>query len=142
MCFSNEYAMNSADSSFCSLAGRKALVTGASSGIGRAIALEFARAGAEVLVHCRASHQQARDVSDRCRQFGARSQVITTDLADLPALETLPDAAWRVWGGLDICVNNAGVDLLTGAKARLSYFEKLRELFEVDVRGTMLLSRE
>jgi 3-oxoacyl-[acyl-carrier protein] reductase len=54
----------------------------------------------------------------------------------------LADAAWELWGGLDACVLNAGADLLTGGDAKLDYSAKLDRLIEVDVRGTVTLSRD
>jgi len=118
---------------------RRALVTGASSGIGRAIALEFARAGADVIVHCRASQDLAERTVRDCRSYGVRSARLTADLADPQQIGTLVDRAWSLWHGLELVVNNAGVDLLTGPNARLSYAEKLQCLLDVDVRGTVLL---
>lgn len=134
--------MNSSGNPFCSLASRRALVTGASTGIGRAIALELAAGGASVLIHCRTSVEQAQNVASECRKRGVAAEVVVADLADTQALQDLPERAWSVWNGLDLWVNNAGVDLLTGDQALLPYDEKLAQLFAIDVRGTILLSRE
>jgi 3-oxoacyl-[acyl-carrier protein] reductase len=127
---------------FGDLSGRRALVTGASSGIGRAIALELAAAGADVLVHCRGSVSAGEEVVAACRKGGRRSVLLTAEFSTVDALGPLIDRAWNEWQGLDLLVNNAGADLLTGPDARLDYTRKLDRLLDIDVRGTLLLSRE
>lgn len=123
------------------LAGRRAMVTGSTSGIGRAIALELAAAGADVIVHGRRSLQQAKEVTAECQKAGVRSETLLTDLGDESALEEFAARAWDLWGGLDIWINNAGADTLTGAAAGWTFEQKLDILWQVDVRATMLLSR-
>lgn len=105
------------------------------------MALEFAAAGADVVVHCRRSAAAAEEVAQAIRGLGRRSLVLTADLSHEPSLEGFAQAAWDAWGGVDVWVNNAGADLLTGEDARLPYERKLARLLEVDVRGTILLSR-
>jgi 3-oxoacyl-[acyl-carrier protein] reductase len=139
---SNFVPSGSAAAPFALLEGRCAVVTGSSSGIGRAMALEFARAGADVLVHCRRSRAAAERVADEVRGLGRRGEVIAADLADDKALDNIVEEAWRILGRIDIWVNNAGVDLLTGDEAKADYGEKLESLLDVDVRATMLLSKE
>jgi len=123
------------------LAGRTAVVTGSSSGIGRAIALELARAGANVVVHARRSEQAAAAVAEELRGLGVQSTVLLADLADPQAAEELVERAWSWQSGLDIWINNAGADTLTGEAARWSYLQKLDVLWQVDVRGAMVCSR-
>ena len=62
------------------LTNTSALVTGASSGIGRSIALALAQAGADVLVHCRQSVEEGQKVVDRIRSYGQKSAILTGDL--------------------------------------------------------------
>lgn len=126
---------------FAKLVGMRAVVTGASTGIGRAIAREFAVAGASVLVHCRHSRDHAESLVHEIRTAGGEADVTLADVGDVGELESFVESAWQRLGGIDIWVNNAGVDLLTGDNARLDYPQKLQRLFEVDVRGTMLLGR-
>ncbi len=95
---------------FCSLAGKTALVTGGSRGIGRSIALELARAGAAVVVGYRSGQQQAEEVA---AAIGGRA--IQADVADAEAAAALVAAA----GDVDILVNNAGLTR-DGLLARMS----------------------
>jgi 3-oxoacyl-[acyl-carrier protein] reductase len=124
-----------------SLAGLTAVVTGSSSGIGRAIAVEFAAAGASVLVHARRSQQAAENVADAVRALGAASTVELADVADAQACQQLVERAWAWRGRVDIWVNNAGSDTLTGEAGKWSYERKLDALWQVDVRGTIMLAR-
>jgi 3-oxoacyl-[acyl-carrier protein] reductase len=123
-----------------SLAGRAVLVTGASSGIGRAIALAAARAGADVAITYRANEPGARDVEREIRSLGRRAAVITLDLSDAESLKALGPAAGAALGRIDVWINNAGADILTGDAATLSTEAKLDLLLTVDLRGTMLAS--
>ena len=123
------------------LAGRRAVVTGSTSGIGRAIALELAAAGADAIVHGRRSKAAAEETAARVRLAGVRSEVFLADLSDGEACRRLVEETWACWGGLDIWINNAGVDTLTGAAASWPFERKLRELLAVDVTATMMLAR-
>jgi 3-oxoacyl-[acyl-carrier protein] reductase len=96
--------------SFASLEGRTALVTGASKGIGRAIALELGRAGAHVVVGFRTGREEAEAVA---AEIGGRA--VQADVADAAAARALVEAA----GELDILVNNAGLTR-DGLLARMS----------------------
>lgn len=122
------------------LTGRAVLVTGASSGIGRAIALACARAGADVAITYHANPEGAGDVELEVRACGRRAAVIALDLADPSSVRALGPAARDAIGRLDVWINNAGADILTGPGASLSTIEKLDLLLAVDLRGTMLAS--
>ncbi|HBI46297.1 MAG TPA: 2-amino-4-hydroxy-6-hydroxymethyldihydropteridine diphosphokinase [Planctomycetales bacterium] len=123
------------------LTGLRALVTGSTSGIGLAVALELASAGADVIVHGRRSLEAAEETASQVRGAGGRSAVLLADLRDRAECQRLADNAWEVWKGLDVCVNNAGTDTLTGEAASWPFERKLQELLAVDVTATMLLSR-
>jgi 3-oxoacyl-[acyl-carrier protein] reductase len=122
------------------LAGRAVLVTGASGGIGRAIALAAARAGADVALTWRANEDGVREVEREIRTLGRRAAVIRLDLTDEGSIGGVGPAARDALGGLDVWVNNAGADVLTGANASHPDVQKLDLLLRVDLRGTMLAS--
>jgi len=123
------------------LAGQTAVVTGASSGIGRAVALELAAAGAAVLVHARRSRAAALEVVSEVRSQGGQSEVTLADLADPAEHEVLFQQAWQWRGGVDVWVNNAGADVLRGDAAGWSFERKLQALWQVDVMATIRLGR-
>jgi 3-oxoacyl-[acyl-carrier protein] reductase len=122
------------------LAGRGVLITGASSGIGRAIAVAAARAGADVALTYRSNATGARETEAQIHAIGRRAITFQLDLADEPALATLGSRVRDGLGRLDTWVNNAGADILTGASASLSDVQKMDLLMSVDLRGTILAS--
>jgi 2-amino-4-hydroxy-6-hydroxymethyldihydropteridine diphosphokinase len=123
------------------LGGQRALVTGSTNGIGRAIAVALATAGSDVIIHGRRSADVARSVIEQTSALGVRSQFLQADLRDPVAGQRLLEQAWDVWGGLDVCVFNAGADTLTGSAASWPFERKLAELLAVDVTATVLLAR-
>jgi 3-oxoacyl-[acyl-carrier protein] reductase len=122
------------------LAGRGVLVTGASSGIGRAIAIAMARAGADVALTYRSNEPGARETARSIERLGRRTAVLRLDLADEALVRAVGPAARDGLGRLDVWVNNAGADILTGPAETLSREQKLDLLLAVDLRGTMLAS--
>jgi glucose 1-dehydrogenase len=91
------------------LSGQKALVTGASSGIGRAIAIALAEAGADVVVNYASSERPAREVADRIEAGGGRALVVKADVSSEDDVERMFAVTLREFGTLDILVNNAGL---------------------------------
>jgi 3-oxoacyl-[acyl-carrier protein] reductase len=122
------------------LAGRAVLVTGGSSGIGSAIALAAARAGADVAVTYRSNAAGAAELQQAIAALGRRAAALHLDLADDASIAEVGPAARRALGRLDVWINNAGADILTGPGASLSRTAKLDLLIAVDLRGTMLAS--
>jgi 3-oxoacyl-[acyl-carrier protein] reductase len=123
------------------LRGSRAAVLGSTSGIGRAVALALADAGADVIVHGRTSRDQADAVAADVLARGGRSAVLMADLADRAAGDRLVDDAWSIWNGLDAWLHIAGADTLTGASAKLPFDAKLDLLWSVDVAATIRLCR-
>ena len=107
-----------------SLQGKKALVTGGSKGIGRAIALAFAEAGADVAIAARSPVELAATAAE-LRAYGGIASAIPVDLGCPSEIEGLAEAAIGTLGGLDILVNNAGI---IGSAA--SAFEADRDSFD------------
>ncbi len=124
------------------LLGNTAVITGSASGIGRAIALQLAAAGADCLIHTRKNETAARQVVGQIRQMGRQAELKLADLSQAQACSQLAEDAWAWHGGVDLWVNNAGADVLTGEAAQGSFDEKLDQLWRVDVRATIGLSRD
>jgi len=128
------------------LDGMRALVTGSTRGIGRAIAIALARQGADVIIHGRmlkddpSRRHAAHEVEQQVASHGRRHFLIAGDVAD-PANDELVHQGWDHWSGLEIWVNNAGADILTGEAAGWPFERKLDALLDVDVKATMRLSR-
>lgn len=119
------------------LAGQVVVVTGASTGIGRAIALACGRGGARVVVNFARSADAAAAVAAEAGQAICVQADVTTD----DGVAAILEAAVREWGRIDAWVNNAGADILTGLAAELSDVGKLERLWRVDVLGTFRCCR-
>jgi NAD(P)-dependent dehydrogenase (short-subunit alcohol dehydrogenase family) len=119
--------------------GKKALVTGGGRGIGRAIALAFARQGADVAVAAR-SLNELEQVAEEIRTLGRRAFVLQVDMARVEQAREMVEVAARELGGLDILVNNAGgiVDL-PGAAGPLSEAtpEAFDAMYAVNLRSPL-----
>ena len=122
------------------LEGKVVVVTGASSGIGRAIAGRCAGAGADVLISYRRNRRGADEVAGELAATGRRVEVLQADIAREEDVATLTREARARFGQVDVWINNAGADILTGEATRLTPLEKLDLLLAVDVRGTVLAS--
>ena len=91
------------------LEGKTALVTGAGRGIGRQIALTLAAEGADVIVNCNASCEQAEKTAEEIRKLGRRAEVLQASVADFQACGDMVKKALELFGHIDILVNNAGI---------------------------------
>ncbi|MDX2192098.1 MAG: SDR family oxidoreductase [Gemmatimonadales bacterium] len=121
------------------LSGQHVVVTGASSGIGRAIALACARAGADVTLTFRANRAGAEAVAREVAALGRGARTLPLDLADPASCAALVEAAFAD-GPVHGWVHNAGADILTGAAAALDREAKLALVLDADVRGTARLA--
>ena len=91
--------------------GKRVLVTGSGTGIGRGVALEFAREGAAVVLHYAHSEAGAASAVDEIRSAGGTAEVFQADLADIEQVRALASQAIDFLGGLDVLVNNAGITM-------------------------------
>ena len=91
------------------LDGKTALVTGASRGIGRGIAVKFASQGADVAFTYLSSEEKARELEDELKKFGVRARGYKSDAADYAEAESLINQVVEEFGKLDVVVNNAGI---------------------------------
>lgn len=89
------------------LAGKVALVTGAARGIGRAVALELAHHGADIVINDSRNHDEANQVAAAIEKMGRRAHVCLADVGDRLQVERMFDEALRAFGRVDILVNNA-----------------------------------
>ena len=112
------------------LAGRVALVTGAARGIGKAIVLALAQAGADVAVNYRERERDALAVTDAVHKLGRRAMAIRADVSDSGAVNGLIAAVESEFGGVDLLVNNAGIAIRRG----------LDDLTEVDFDRTIAVN--
>jgi 3-oxoacyl-[acyl-carrier protein] reductase len=90
------------------LTGRAAVVTGSSRGVGRSVALAFAREGADVLINYSASEGPAQEAVEQIRSMGRKSLAVRADVTSSAEVENMMAAAKEEFGRLDILVNNAG----------------------------------
>lgn len=122
------------------LLGAQAVVTGGSSGIGRGIALAFAAEGADVVVTYRRNREGADATVSRIERLGRRAWALRVDVAREAEARDLVARAYARLGRVDVWVNNAGADILTGSGRALSPSKKLDLVLAVDVKGTALCS--
>ena len=124
-----------------SLAGKTALVTGASRGIGRATALALAQKGAQVLVHYSSAAAEAEAVVNEIRALGGRAQAICADLSAADAPHKLAARVREIVGArLDILVANAGIS--KAAPIEETSVEDFDRLFAVNVRAPFFLVQQ
>ncbi|SNZ09527.1 3-oxoacyl-[acyl-carrier-protein] reductase [Terribacillus aidingensis] len=121
------------------LAGKAALVTGASRGIGREIALELARKGANVAVNYSGSKEKAEAVAEEIRALGQESIVIQANVAEEDSVKAMVKQTIDAFGSLDILVNNAGItrdNLLMRMKE-----EEFDAVIQTNLKGVFLCTK-
>jgi glucose 1-dehydrogenase/3-oxoacyl-[acyl-carrier protein] reductase len=121
------------------LKGKKALVTGASRGIGRGIAEVFADEGADVAVNYVHSSKQAEEVAKSLQAKGRKAIVVQGDVAKRADVEAMIDKAWKELGGLDILVNNAGIETIVPFLELTD--DQWTQLVDINLRGAWMCSQ-
>ena len=122
------------------LSGQKALVTGASSGIGRAIALTLAEAGADVVVNFVGLSEAADEVVSAIRKIGANAISILADVSQEGQVQTMFKRAIEEFGTVDILVNNAGIQ--SNAPLDRMTIEQWNSVIGTNLTGQFLCARE
>ena len=121
------------------LQGKKAIVTGASRGIGRGIAEVFADEGADVVVNYVAHPEKAEEVATALRAKGRKAITVRADVARRADVEAMMDRAWKEFGPIDILVNNAGIETIVPFLELTD--EQWTRLVDVNLRGAWLCSQ-
>ncbi|WP_406436324.1 SDR family oxidoreductase [Streptomyces sp. NBC_00631] len=122
-----------------STASRVAIVTGASGGIGRAVAERLAADGVAVVVHYAGNKSRAGEVVDTITASGGQATAISGDVADEGEMAALFEQTGRLYGGVDVVVNTAGIMLLSPlADLDLADFDRMHR---TNVRGTFVVSQ-
>src|SRR5262245_55388375 len=122
------------------LAGRGAVVTGASSGIGQAVAIAFAREGASLLLTYRRNASGANEVARQIRASGGDALPLEAGSSREADVARLGEEALARPPRVGVWVNSAGADILSGGGAALDGVKKLDQALDVDLRGTVLCS--
>ncbi|SFC61341.1 3-oxoacyl-[acyl-carrier-protein] reductase [Halobiforma haloterrestris] len=116
------------------LADQTCLVTGSSRGIGRDIALEFARCGADVVVNYRSSDEKAREVTERIRENDETAIAVGADVSDPDDVSEMVERVHEEVGQVDVLVNNAGITI--DRKFENMTYEDWTTVMEVNLNGT------
>ena len=115
------------------LKGKKAIITGASRGIGKAIALKFAENGADVALIYAGREDAARQTAKECRKFGIKAEIYKCDVSDFSQAKETVAAAIKDFEGLDILVNNAGITI--DKLVMMMSEEDFDRVIEVNLKG-------
>lgn len=118
-----------------------AMITGSSTGIGRAIAIRLTEAGWSVILHGRTQSEKLLEAKALIEKLDGKTEIITADFLDAQSLKPFVEKAWQVAGRIDAWINNAGGDVLTGPWSSRSIEDKLSYLMKVDLTASLLLSR-
>lgn len=121
------------------LTGKRALVTGASRGLGRAIALSLANAGADVVITYEKSADKAQAVAEEIRALGRKGHAIQADSSNAVAIVQAVNQTAETLGGLDILVNNAGI--ARGGPLESMSLEDIDAVIGVNIRGVVIATQ-
>lgn len=120
------------------LEGKRAVITGGDSGIGRAVAIAFAREGADVLISYLDEHGDAKDTAALVEQAGRRAALVAGDVADRDHCETVVDRAVAEMGGIDVLVNNAAFQMTHETVEEISD-EEWQRTFDINITAMFRL---
>src|SRR5699024_9884742 len=121
------------------LKGKSVLVTGASRGIGRTIAIEFAKQGANVAVNYAGSEAKAKEVAEELKSYGVQSFPVQANVSDEDSVKAMVKEVINEFGSLDVLVNNAGVtrdNLLMRMKE-----EEFDDVINTNLKGVFLCTK-
>lgn len=122
------------------LQGQKALVTGANSGIGRAIAIELGRAGADVVVNYVVGDDSAQEVADEIERNGSHSYIHKADISKEDQVQKMFQTMCEKFGTIDILINNAGIQ--RDAPIERMTLQQWNAVIDVNLTGQFLCARE
>jgi glucose 1-dehydrogenase len=122
------------------LVGQKALVTGASKGLGQAMAIGFARAGADVLVNYSSDEQGAKETAAIIEGLGRKAVIFKANVAKEVEVTAMFDCMFQCFGRLDICVPNAAIQL--NANVDEMTLQQWQNVIDVNLTGMFLCARE
>lgn len=118
--------------------GRKALVTGAGQGIGRVLAVAFAEAGCDVAI-LEIDIEKAKAAAEEIRRLGRKSIAVQTDISQKEQVDKAFEATAKTFGGLDICVNNAGISIQEPAEEMTE--KDWDRIIDINLKGVFLCSQ-
>lgn len=121
------------------LKNKKALVTGASGGIGKAVALELAKEGADIILHYHQDELAANEVAESIRKYNVKVHILKATLEFSVDAIALGEMAWELFGRIDFLINNSGVSY---KKHFLDYTEQdIDHFIDINFKGTLFLTQ-
>ncbi|MFP3203421.1 MAG: SDR family oxidoreductase [Sulfolobus sp.] len=121
---------------------KNAVITGASGGFGRAIAIEFAKEGANVIVHYNSNEENAKKVANEIKELGVEVGLYKADITKWEEVKKMAEELWKSWQRIDILVNNAGTTAPNQYSWRELSEEVIEETLNLDLKGTLYCTHE